>query len=212
MATKTKPAPQKKEKEEAPEKETPETPTPDGPLLDLSDAAVKKMIKLAKKRGWVSHEQINAVLPSEEVTSDQIEDVFAMLNEMGINVVEQEETEEAAEADGAADEPADDGDGELVERCCDAASRFAERIVEVEGAEVVNEVVLNQVLVRFESDECTDAIVERIQSAGRIWLGGTTWRGWRAIRVSVSNWQTGDEEIDLAVEAFRQAAGQSPAR
>ena len=101
---------------------------------------------------------------------------------------------------------------ELVERCCDAASRFAQRIVEVEGAEVLNDVVLNQVLVRFETDERTDAIVERIQSGGRVWLGGTTWRGRRAIRVSVSNWQTGDEEIDLAVEAFRQAAGQSPAR
>ena len=67
---------------------TPDTPLP---LLDLSDAEVKKMIKLAKKRGYVTHEQINAVLPSEEVTSDQIEDVFAMLNEMGINVVESEE-------------------------------------------------------------------------------------------------------------------------
>jgi glutamate/tyrosine decarboxylase-like PLP-dependent enzyme len=94
---------------------------------------------------------------------------------------------------------------ELVERCCDAASRFAERIVEVEGAEVLNDVVLNQVLVRFETDERTDAIVERIQSGGRVWLGGTTWRGRRAIRVSVSNWQTGDEEIDLAVEAFAEA-------
>ncbi len=76
-------------KDEAPEKDgaeaTPDTPLP---LLDLSDAEVKKMIKLAKKRGYVTHEQINAVLPSEEVTSDQIEDVFAMLNEMGINVVE----------------------------------------------------------------------------------------------------------------------------
>ena len=80
------------QKEDGPEKDvaegTPDTPLP---LLDLSDAAVKKMIKLAKKRGYVTHEQINAVLPSEEVTSDQIEDVFAMLNEMGINVVETEE-------------------------------------------------------------------------------------------------------------------------
>jgi len=63
---------------------------PDSPLLDLSDAAVRKMIKLAKKRGWVTHDQISTVLPPVEVTSDQIEDVFIMLNEMGINVIEQE--------------------------------------------------------------------------------------------------------------------------
>jgi RNA polymerase primary sigma factor len=113
MATKIKAAPQKGE--EAPEKEAAETPTPDSPLLDLSDAAVRKMIKLAKKRGYVTYENLNAVLPSEEVTSEQIEDILAMLNEMGINVVEQEETdgEEEEKAEAAADD--DDGDNELVE-------------------------------------------------------------------------------------------------
>ena len=101
-----------KEKEAA----APETPDSPLPLLDLSDAAVKKMIKQAKKRGYVTHEQLNAVLPSEEVSSDQIEDIYAMLNEMGINVVEQEEgadDEEAKPAD--AEEDDDDSDGELVE-------------------------------------------------------------------------------------------------
>src|SRR6476646_1515168 len=105
---------------ELPEKEkeaaAPETPDSPLPLLDLSDAAVKKMIKQAKKRGYVTHEQLNAVLPSEEVSSDQIEDIYAMLNEMGINVVEQEEGadyEEAKPTDEAEDD--DDGDGELVE-------------------------------------------------------------------------------------------------
>lgn len=73
------------------EKDAPEGPESPLPLLDLTDAAVKKMIKQAKKRGYVTHEQLNAVLPSEEVSSDQIEDIYAMLNEMGINVVEQEE-------------------------------------------------------------------------------------------------------------------------
>jgi len=68
--------------------------TADSPLLDLTDAAVKKMIRTAKKRGWVTQDQLNAVLPSEEISSDQIEDMYAMLNEMGINVVESEETEE----------------------------------------------------------------------------------------------------------------------
>jgi glutamate/tyrosine decarboxylase-like PLP-dependent enzyme len=102
---------------------------------------------------------------------------------------------------------------ELVERCCDAAARFADKIAEVEGAEVLNEVVLNQVLVGFDSDERTDEVIERVQRDGRIWVGGTTWNGRGAVRVSVSNWQTGDEEIDLAVEAFRDAyAGNAPAR
>ncbi len=72
-------------------------PAADSPLLDLSDAAVKRMIKAAKRRGFVTHDELNAVLPSEEVTSDQIEDIYAMLSEMGISVVESEEAEEGAE-------------------------------------------------------------------------------------------------------------------
>jgi RNA polymerase primary sigma factor len=90
MANTTKAIPQK---EEAREK-GPETPDVPLPLLEFSDAAVKKMIKQAKKRGYVTYEQLNAVMPSEEVTSEQIEDILAMLNEMGINVVETEEDEE----------------------------------------------------------------------------------------------------------------------
>src|SRR6516164_3340296 len=78
---------------EAPEKEGAETPDAPLPVLDLSDAAVKKMIKQAKKRGYVTYEQLNAVMPSEEVTSEKIEDVLAMMNEMGINVVETEEAD-----------------------------------------------------------------------------------------------------------------------
>ena len=83
----------KEEKDEAPEKEAPETPDTPLPLLDLSDAAVKKLIRTAKKRGYVTHDQINSVLPSEEVNSEQIEDVLAMFSEMGVNVVETEEAE-----------------------------------------------------------------------------------------------------------------------
>ena len=101
---------------------------------------------------------------------------------------------------------------ELVERCCDAAARFAGRIVEIDGVEVLNEVVLNQVLVRFESDERTDDALQRVQAGGRVWMSGTTWDGRKAIRLSVSNWQTGDEEIDLAVDEFRAYAGKTPAR
>src|SRR6185503_12682616 len=103
-------------KEEAPEKDAEGAPESPLPLLDLNDAGVKKMIKAAKKRGYVTHEQINAVMPSEEVTSDQIEDVFAMLNDMGINVVETEDADSADEEKAAAEEPDDDEEGgELVE-------------------------------------------------------------------------------------------------
>ncbi len=77
----------------------------DSPLLDMSDSAVKKFIKAAKARGYVTYEDLNKVLPSEEVTSDQIEDLYATLSEMGINVVESEDEEsEETEADGGADE------------------------------------------------------------------------------------------------------------
>ena len=94
---------------------------------------------------------------------------------------------------------------ELVERCCAHARRFAEQIAELPGVAVLNDVVLNQVLFCFEDDARTDAAVARVQAAGNVWLSGTSWDGRKAIRVSVSNWQTGDDEIDLAVDAFRRA-------
>ncbi len=68
--------------------------TTDSPLLDLSDAAVKKLIKVAKKRGYVTYEELNAVMPSEEVSSEQIEDFMSMFSDMGINVVDEDEVEE----------------------------------------------------------------------------------------------------------------------
>ncbi|AWC23075.1 RNA polymerase sigma factor RpoD [Aminobacter sp. P9b] len=95
-----------KEKEEV---ETEREGATDGPLLDLSDDAVKKMIKVAKKRGYVTMDELNAVLPSEEVTSEQIEDTMAMLSDMGINVVEDDEQgEEAEAAEGDAEEDANE--------------------------------------------------------------------------------------------------------
>jgi glutamate/tyrosine decarboxylase-like PLP-dependent enzyme len=102
------------------------------------------------------------------------------------------------------------GVADLVERTCACARRFAAGIVDVPGAEVLNDVVLNQVLFRFESDERTDEVLRRVQESGDVWMSGTMWDGQRAIRVSVSNWQTGDEEIDLALESYRRAA-QAPA-
>jgi RNA polymerase primary sigma factor len=115
MASKTKTVQKDKDKkEEAPEKDAPETPDTPLPLLDLSDAAVKKLIRNAKKRGYVTHDQINSVLPSEEVNSEQIEDVLALFSEMGINVVETEEAETEEEPKEEAEEEPE-AEGELVE-------------------------------------------------------------------------------------------------
>src|SRR3989338_5497613 len=98
------------------EQEAPETGaevSQDGPLLDMSDAAVKKMIKAAKTRGFVTYDELNKVLPSEEFSSEQIEDTLSMLSEMGINVVENDEAEDSQEGGGeAAEADEDDGDEE----------------------------------------------------------------------------------------------------
>ncbi|RWD66528.1 MAG: RNA polymerase sigma factor RpoD [Mesorhizobium sp.] len=101
-----------KEKEEV---ETEREGATDGPLLDLSDDAVKKMIKAAKKRGYVTMDELNSVLPSEEVTSEQIEDTMAMLSDMGINVVEDDEQGEEAEAADAGGDSEEDAN-ELAEQ------------------------------------------------------------------------------------------------
>jgi RNA polymerase primary sigma factor len=90
MATKT---------AEAEEQET-ETQSSDGPVLDMSDAAVKKLIKTAKARGFVTYDELNEVLPSEEVSSEQIEDTMSMLSDMGINVIDSDDAEEAENAEG----------------------------------------------------------------------------------------------------------------
>ncbi|KMO25796.1 RNA polymerase sigma factor RpoD, partial [Methylobacterium indicum] len=109
MATK---ATERDETEAAPEQQT------DGPLLDLTDASVKRMIKLAKKRGYVTYDELNEVLPQEEFTSEQIEDVLGQLSELGVNVVEAEEADEqqgeAPAQEGAEEEEASEG-GEVAE-------------------------------------------------------------------------------------------------
>src|SRR3982750_2662258 len=113
MASKAK-ALQVKDKEkddkaaDTPEKDSPDAPSP---LLDLSDAAVKKMIKQAKKRGFVTFDQLNEVLPSDTTSPEQIEDIMSMLSDMGINVSEAEE----ADSDEEKEDDADDTDNELVE-------------------------------------------------------------------------------------------------
>src|SRR5471032_674821 len=94
---------------DAPEKDSPDAPSP---LLDLSDAAVKKMIKQAKKRGFVTFDQLNEVLPSDTTSPEQIEDIMSMLSDMGINVSEAEDADSEEETK---EEAEDETDNELVE-------------------------------------------------------------------------------------------------
>src|SRR5690606_26379979 len=92
------------QKSEEPAANQAETPERDSPVLDLSDQAVKRLIKTAKSLGYVTYDELKADLPSEEASSQQIEDVMAMFSEMGINVVETEEGEEPQAGDDGADE------------------------------------------------------------------------------------------------------------
>src|ERR1700688_2971506 len=110
MASKAKAA---QAKEEAPDREANGAANSPLPLLDLNDAGVKKMIKAAKKRGFVTFDALNAVLPSESTSPEQIEDIMAMLSEMGINVVETEDADsEDGETEKATDERDDDDEEE----------------------------------------------------------------------------------------------------
>ncbi len=94
----------------------------------------------------------------------------------------------------------------LIERCCDHAARLA-RELPATGAEVLNEVVLNQVLFRYESDARTAEILGRVQASGEAWMSGTVWQERQAIRLSVSNWRTSDEDVARTLAAFRAAVG-----
>ena len=98
------------------------------------------------------------------------------------------------------------GLAELVERCCSHARRLAGAMEGLEGAAVLNEVVLNQALVRFDDDDATtDAVVAEVQREGEAWVGGTVWRKRAAARVSVSNWSTTEGDIDRLAAAFERA-------
>jgi len=129
MASKMKAAAREKDgKEEEPhERDGTEASDAPLPLLDLSDAAVKKLIRTAKKRGYVTHDQINSVLPSEEVNSEQIEDVLAMFSEMGVNVVETEEhTDDEEREEGEEEAEAESSDLVEVQRIVPAKSEAKE--------------------------------------------------------------------------------------
>jgi glutamate/tyrosine decarboxylase-like PLP-dependent enzyme len=102
-----------------------------------------------------------------------------------------------------------DGLAELVERCCTLARRFGERLAALDGVEIGNEIVLNQVLASFGSDECTDAVIAGVQREGTCWMGGTTWRGRRYMRISVSNWTTTEEDVDRSVAAIERVLAET---
>jgi glutamate/tyrosine decarboxylase-like PLP-dependent enzyme len=101
-----------------------------------------------------------------------------------------------------------DGVAELVDRCCRLARRFADALRDVDGVEIGNDVVLNQALVRFGDDARTDAVIIAAQREGTCWMGGTTWRSRRYMRLSISNWRTTEEDIDRSAAAIRRVAGE----
>jgi len=101
---------------------------------------------------------------------------------------------------------------EMIERCCRLARRMAERLGTADGVEILNDVVLNQVLVRFtppgggDADAFTRQVMTRVQDGGEAWMGGTTWHGMGAMRISVSNWSTTEADIDRTADAILGAA------
>jgi glutamate/tyrosine decarboxylase-like PLP-dependent enzyme len=115
------------------------------------------------------------------------------------------------------------GVAELVDRCCGHARRFADRLAEVEGVEILNDVVLDQVLVAFpgfeaipdadgggaatgaDAGQATRRVVEAVQGSGECWMSGTTWQGRPAMRISVVNWQTSTDDVDRAVRTIEAA-------
>ena len=100
-----------------------------------------------------------------------------------------------------------DGVRDLVERCCALARRIAEQLTAETGARVLNDVVLNQVLARFGDDDTrTRTVIERVQNEGVAWMGGTVWHGKAAMRISVSNWSTTEDDVDQTVQAILRAA------
>src|SRR6185437_10765377 len=176
VASKTKVAVQKSaapKEADAPEKEGSETPDAPLPLLDLSDAAVKKMIKQAKKRGYVTYEQLNAVMPSEEVTSEKIEDILAMMSEMGINVVETEETdaEDEEEAREEADEEESEG-GELAEATPKTPAKSEAREPAERTDDPVRMYLREMGSVELLSREGEIAIAKRIEAGREAMIAG----------------------------------------
>jgi glutamate/tyrosine decarboxylase-like PLP-dependent enzyme len=101
------------------------------------------------------------------------------------------------------------GIAEMVERCCSLARRFADLLGAADGVTVLNDVVLNQVLVRFDGpDSRTRAVLDAVRRDGTCFMSGTTWLGGAAMRVSVTNWSTDEGDVDASVRAILKAAEQ----
>ena len=100
----------------------------------------------------------------------------------------------------------------LVERCCQLAERMAARLRERDGISVLNEVVLNQVLVRFQAAglNVTPAVIEAVQRSGVCWCGGTDWQGEPAMRIAISNWSTTESDIDRSADSIVEAFDSRP--
>ena len=145
--------------------------TADSPLLDLTDAAVKKMIKAAKKRGFVTYGELNAVLPSEEVSSDQIEYVYAMLSDMGITVSEAEENEEG-DTEEAAEEDEAEG-GEVAEAAARPAPVVATKTEPTDRTDDPVRMYLREMgSVELLSREGEIAIAKRIEAGREAMIAG----------------------------------------
>ncbi|MGA7329379.1 MAG: RNA polymerase sigma factor RpoD [Rhodomicrobium sp.] len=150
------------------EQETPAAETSDSPVLDLLDAAVKRLIKTAKARGYVTYDELNEVLPPEEVSPDQIEDIMTMFSDLGVNVVDAEEVEEAAAA-----EPIDD---EEEERQAPAAHLPVKQERSTEVGERTDDPVRMYLRemgsVELLSREGEIAIAKRIEAGREAMIGG----------------------------------------
>src|SRR6185503_13141989 len=97
------------------------------------------------------------------------------------------------------------GIADLVDRTCALARRFADGLALIPGVQVVNDVVLNQVLVRVGDEQVTNIMERWLHNDGTLWLGATTWRGERLLRISVSNWSTTEEDVDRCVQVIGRA-------
>jgi len=163
MATKA------KEKTEA--ETAPEQAAPDGPLLDLTADSVKKMLRLAKKRGYVTMDELNAVLPSEEVTSEQIEDTMSTLSEMGINVVEDDEVE--SDNDNSSDDEEDSGSTELATTTGSAVTTTARKKEPTDRTDDPVRMYLREMgTVELLSREGEIAIAKRIEAGRETMIAG----------------------------------------
>ena len=101
------------------------------------------------------------------------------------------------------------GVADLVERLASRASRFAEGIASIEGAEVLNDVVFTQVCATFGDDATTEEVVRRSLADGTAWTTGSRWRGRSVLRVAVSNWSTTEQDVDRTLDALRRAFAES---